>query len=134
MRGERAFIAGDPEGRCVSWDIAMEDAQERLDLGDAEVVIHELRPTTVDDIDLDGLTSDVWGFVGDVLWEHEGLACDEGGADLAKVEPGSPEFARLREALLVVLRERLDLSDAAWRPTGRSWVVTRDSVTEVTRS
>ncbi len=74
--------------------------------------------------DVPDMLGDILGFMKDAIYEDERLYWNDGGAYL-DVKPESPEGAALRTALDAYIAAHVDLSAAAWIPTGAEHVLTR---------
>jgi len=119
---------GQYDVRLVSWDVAYESAQEMMDAvpGTLSMDIAECRPPVIDDICVDTLTDDTWDALDDILRDWDDMATDDDGPYLAPRRPSVPGWHALRRVLCDILRDNVDLSEAAWQPTGRVRRVTHD--------
>ena len=120
-------------GPCQPLELAIETALEWLeDHSDAtEIYLDEMRAPTVDDVDRHDYTADVIDALNDWLREDAQFVCDDGEARLY-TQPDSPEYAAVRDAIRAYIRAHVDLTEAAWQPTGRQLVVRRDGSHEIT--
>lgn len=79
-------------------------------------VVDELRPPTPEDAKI--FAVDVLEHVRDWVYESETLSCDDGNAELPVILGSALD--RLQTALDDYVKAHVDLSTAAWQPTGRS--------------
>jgi len=119
--------------RLTSWEVAYEAAQELMDRvsGCLSVEVMEYRPPVVGDICTHTLTDETWDAMADLLRDHDDMCTDDGWPMLDAAYKSWHDqrplaWHRLRAAIQHVLDDHLDLSEAAWQPTGRVRRVTRD--------
>ena len=115
------------EWELCSYNEALEKAREMIAGGAESVTLEEYRAAELVDVDLDELTGAVIWEVYEQFAEDERLGHDAGGPELDRATKDSAAWLQLRAALEALLRDHLDLSDAAWQPTGRTILVKRDS-------
>lgn len=95
-----------------------------LDQSLTRVSFEGFRPPVEDDIPC--FVADVVAFVSDPLREDPQFRGDEGGADLPPRPIEGKRLDDLDWGLRMYLRNHVDLSSAAWQPTGDVLTVYRD--------
>lgn len=115
-----------------------------LSVGDTVKLIEFRAPTPEDLVcDADSYADDVWEFLNESLYDHEDLSWEEGGASLspedffgprdpetrmrARIEERPASWHKLKEALIDVFTNNLDLSEAGWFRTGVSRTIRKTS-------
>jgi hypothetical protein len=119
--------------RLSSWEVAYEAAQELMDKqpGVLSLEIMEYRPAEVRDVCTHTLTDEVWDCIDSLFQDWDDLCTEDGWPVLGAAyrswhDPRPPAWHRLRETLQDLIAQHLDLSEAAWQPTGRVRRVTHD--------
>lgn len=88
------------------------------------VVLQELRPARLDDVDIDDLLGYLGNCLDDYLYEDDLLVGEDGSARFGWKSVPSGAVSQFKAALLSVLAYGTDFSEAQWQPTGRTIVVT----------
>lgn len=114
-----------------SLELATEQALEYLDENpsEAHVVIEEYRPPLLSDLSPEWNAQGVWEFLDECMIEED-LAWDEGRPVLPKLTDEMKEsqaFKALVDAVAGVFKQHVDLSEAAWQPTGKTREVRREN-------
>lgn len=129
------------EARLSSFEEAKALAIARIEDGETMTLL-EWRPPTAADVDVDCWTDRLWQWLGQQLEDDpgDGLETVDGYTPrLGDFTPPGVErhasagpdtrveaWDRLRGALWQVLRDHVDFCEAAWQPTGTTFVVTAD--------
>lgn len=120
LPNNRLWAPANPDGRLYDRNEAIELAAEN-----GWSVLIEYRPAEIEDIDISWFTDAAWEAIDDWMREDDNLSCDDGWPNIMpssfrKDEERPPAWGRLWTAIRDLLQDHLDLSEAAWQPTGRS--------------
>lgn len=116
-------------GGLCEWDVAFEAAQEFIAKNDClSVDLEEYREPEASDICVKEMADEVWECLYDLLRNQEHMSNDDGWPRLPALKGSKRPDAwkHLRDAIEYVLGDHLDLSEAAWQPTGKRRDVIRD--------
>lgn len=102
------------------WDDVVEQALEHIGERDYVVAV-EYRPAVLNDISPSEITFGVWDYLWRRLREHDTLAMSTyDGPELDAPDIRSNAWEGLHDAIVHVLTDHLDMTDAAEQRTGRA--------------
>ena len=130
MNNNKQYWSGICFDSCLPRQEAIEAAVEWL--ADRPHVRHtvldEMHPPTPND--LPDYTAEVIEMLSDHLQADDQLSWEDGWPWLPSAPQPGPELDALRAALRAYIATHVDLSEAAWVPTGRYLIVHRDGQVE----